>query len=53
VIWTTGKGCGETNTMNDWQKILVKRKQVDQMKNNNQELYDQLGRAKMYVLRYA
>jgi hypothetical protein len=40
-------------TMNDWQKILVKRKQVDQMKNNNQELYDQLGRAKMYVLRYA
>ena len=42
--------------MNDsdaWQKILVKRKQVDQMKNNNQELYDQLGRAKMYVLRHA
>ena len=42
--------------MNDsdaWQKILVKRKQVDQMKNNNQELYDQLGSDKMYVLRHA
>jgi Domain of unknown function (DUF2405) len=41
------------NDFDAWQKILVEWKQVNQMKRYNQELYDQLGGTKMYVLIYA
>jgi len=42
--------------MNDfeaWQKILLEWKQINHMKRLNQQLYDQLGGAIIYILRYA
>lgn len=41
------------NDFDAWQKILLEWKQVNHMKRLNQQLYDQLGGAIIYILKYA
>lgn len=54
LVKRPGEG-GEGEAMNDfdaWQKILLEWRQVNHMKRLNQQLYDQLGGAIIYILNY-
>jgi hypothetical protein len=41
------------NDFDAWQRILQERKKVNHMKRLNQELYDQLGGAIIYIMNYS
>jgi hypothetical protein len=40
------------NDFDAWQRILLEWKNVNHMKRLNQQLYDQLGGAIIYILKY-